>query len=80
MTKVRMMPAIGTMTVSDRLRIMLKMPPFQPEGVMPTSPAISPTFAFTVSKVPERLEMMPSISTSLNHSWIISIITGAHLL
>lgn len=57
---------------------MLKMPPFQPTGVMPTSPAISPTFVFTVSKVPERLEMMPSISSSLNHSWIISIITGGH--
>ena len=27
---------------------------------------------------PERLEMMPSISSSLNHSWIISIITGGH--
>ena len=78
MTKVRMMPAMGTMTVSDRPRIMLKMPPFQPAGVMPTSPAISPTFVFTVSKVPERLEMMPSISSSLNHSWIISIITGGH--
>ena len=24
--------------------------------------------------------MMPSISTSLNHSWIVSIITGDHLL
>ena len=50
----------------------------QSAGVIPTSPAISPTFVFTVSKVPERLEMMPSISSSLNHSWIISIITGGH--
>ena len=56
MTKVRMMPAMGTITVSERLRIMLKMLLFQAAGVMPTSPAISPTFVFRVSNIPVRFE------------------------
>ena len=80
MTKVRMMPAMGTITVSERLRIMLKMLLFQAAGVMPTSPAISPTFVFRVSNIPVRFEMIPSMSNSLNHSWIISNIKGDHLL
>ena len=36
-------PAIGTMTFSERLRIMLNMPAFHPAGVVPTCVAISPT-------------------------------------
>ena len=80
MTKVRMMPAIGAITVSERLRIILKMLLFQVVGVMPTSPAISPTFVFRVSNIPVRFEMIPSMSSSLNHSWIISNIKGDHLL
>ena len=71
---------MGTITVSERLRIMLKMPLFQAAGVMPTSPAISPTFVFRVSNIPVRFEMIPSMSSSLNHSWIISNIKGDHLL
>ncbi len=59
---------MGTITVSDRLRSILKMPLFQPCGVAPTSTAISPTLVFTVSKRPVRLLVMPSISTPLNHS------------
>ena len=47
---------------------------------MPTSPAISPTFVFRVSNIPVRFEMIPSMSSSLNHSWIISNIKGDHLL
>ena len=59
---------------------MLKMLLFQAAGVMPTSPAISPTFVFRVSNIPVRFEMIPSMSSSLNHSWIISNIKGDHLL
>ena len=44
--------AMGTITVSERFRIMLKMLLFQAAGVMPTSPAISPTFVFRVSNIP----------------------------
>ena len=71
---------MGTITVSERLRIMLKMLLFQAAGVMPTSPAISPTFVFRVSNIPVRFEMIPSMSSFLNHSWIISNIKGDHLL
>ncbi len=52
----------------------------QAAGVMPTSPAISPTFVFRESNIPVRFEMIPSMSSSLNHSWIISNIKGDHLL
>ena len=71
---------MGTITVSERLRIMLKMLLFQVAGVMPTSPAISPTFVFRVSNITVRFEMIPSMSSSLNHSWIISNIKGDHLV
>ena len=80
MTKVRTMLAMGTMTVSERLRTMLKMPLFHAEGVMPTSPAISPTLVFRVSNIPVRFEMIPSMSSSWNHSCIASKINGDHLL
>ena len=53
---------------------------FQAAGVIPTSPAISPTFVFRVSNIPVKFEMIPSMSSSLNHSWIISNIKGDHLL
>ncbi len=33
-----------------------------------------------VSNIPVRFEMIPSMSSSLNHSWIISNIKGDHLL
>ena len=71
---------MGTITVSERLRTMLKMPLFHAEGVMPTSPAISPTFVFRVSNIPVRLDMIPSMSSSWNHSCIASKINGDHLL
>ena len=80
MTKVRTMPAMGTITVSERLRTILKMPLFHAEGVMPTSPAISPTLVFRVSNIPVRFEMIPSMSSSWNHSCIASKINGDHLL
>ena len=47
---------MGTITVSERLRTMLKMPLFHAEGVIPTSPAISPTLVFRVSNIPVRFE------------------------
>ena len=49
---------------------------FQAAGVMPTSPAISPTFVFRVSNIPVRFEMIPSMSSSLNHSWICLLYTS----
>lgn len=80
MTKVRMIPAMGRMTVSERLCIMEKILPFHVEGVMPTSPAISPTLVFTVSNIPDRLLMIPSIKSSRNHSLIMSNINQNRLL
>ena len=71
---------MGTITVSERLRTMLKMPLFHAEGVMPTSPAISPTLVFRVSNIPVRFEMIPSMSSSWNHSCIASKINGDQLL
>ena len=47
---------------------------------MPTSPAISPTLVFRVSNIPVRFEMIPSMSSSWNHSCIASKINGDHLL
>lgn len=67
-----MIPAMGIMTVSDRLRIKLKTPPFQADGVMPTSPTISPTLVFTVSNIPDRLPSIPLMSNSLSHSVCLS--------
>ena len=52
-------PAIGTMTFSERLRIMLNMPAFHPAGVVPTCVAISPTSVFTLSNKPERFDKNP---------------------
>ena len=73
-TKARIRPAIGRMAVSDRLRIMLNTPPFQPWGVWPTWVAISPTFWFTLSNIPERLLVMPPTRISFSHCVSCSLI------
>ena len=65
-------PAIGTMTFSERLRIMLNMPAFHPAGVVPTCVAISPTSVFTLSNKPERFDKIPSVKMPRNQSSIIS--------
>ena len=43
-TKARIAPAMGTMTVSDRFCIMPKILPFHAWGVVPTCAEISATF------------------------------------
>ena len=42
-TKVKIIPAMGSTTVSDSVWIILKTPPFQPWGVWPTCAATSVT-------------------------------------
>lgn len=55
-------------------RIMLNTPPFQPWGVWPTWVAISPTFWFTLSNIPERLLVMPPTRISFSHCVSCSLI------
>ena len=73
MTRASMAPAMGTITVSDRLCSILKMPLFHACGVRPTSAAISPTLAFTVSNSPDRLPVIPSMRMPFIHSSMISL-------
>ena len=48
--------------------------------VEPTSEAISPTLAFTLSNRPERLPVMPSIKMPFIHFSMISLIKQRYLL
>ena len=64
----------GTMTVSDRLSIMEKIPAFQELGVCPTSPAIVPTFVFTSVNIVSRLSSTHPCSISFINSVILSMI------
>ena len=79
-TRARMAAAMGSTTVSERLRSILKMPLFHACGVEPTSEAISPTLAFTLSNRPERLPVMPSIKMPFIHFSMISLIKQRYLL
>ena len=81
-TKVRMMPAMGTTTFSDRLRIMLKMLPFQAWGVAPTVAATSETRVLMLSNSPDRLLTIPPTRRPFSHSVILSQMKfkGASLL
>lgn len=65
-------PAMGTMTFSDNVRIMAKMPAFHPCGVCPTCAAIVPTFSFTSPNIVDRLPFMAPIRISFIHSLIAS--------
>ena len=67
---VRISPAMGMITVSEMLRIRLKMPGEKPAGVIPTCVATSDTCWLTVSNIPEKLFMMPSMSIPLSQSAI----------
>ena len=71
---------MGRTTVSERLRSILKIPLFHACGVEPTSEAISPTLAFTLSNRPERLPVMPSIKMPFIHFSMISLIKQRYLL
>ena len=79
-TRARMAAAMGNTTVSERLRNILKIPLFHACGVEPTSEAISPTLAFTLSNRPERLPVMPSIKMPFIHFSMISLIKQRYLL
>ena len=59
-------PAMGTITVSDRLWIMEKIPLFHSCGVWPTCAAMSPVFALMSENIVVRLELMVLISTSFS--------------
>ena len=65
-------PAIGTITFSERVCIMLKIFAFQPCGVCPTSFAIVPTFSFTSPNIVDRLPFIAPIRISFIHSLIAS--------
>ena len=72
MTKVRMMPAIGTMTFSERLRIMPKMLLFHACGEAPTVVAASATCVLMLSNSPVRLLTIPPTSSPFSHSVTLS--------
>ena len=63
---------MGTMTFSDRLRIMLNMLLFHVCGEAPTVPATSATLLLMLSNSPDRLLTTPLTSSSLSHSVILS--------
>ena len=65
-------PAMGTITFSDSVRIMEKIPAFHPCGVCPTSAAIVPTFSFTSPNIVDRLPFMAPMRISFIHSLIAS--------
>ena len=69
-TAVRMMPAIGVTTVSERFLTMLNTPPFHCCGVIPTTSVICATLSLIPSNSPLRLPIMPATSSSLSHSEI----------
>ena len=79
-TRARIAAAMGSTTVSERLRSILKIPLFHACGVEPTSEAISPTLAFTLSNRPERLPVIPSIKMPFIHFSMISLIKQRYLL
>ena len=68
MTKARITPATGSTTFCERVWTMLKMLAFHAWGVLPTWEAMSPTFSFTLSNIPDRLPMMPLIKIPFSHS------------
>ena len=65
-------PQVGTITFSDSVRIMEKIPAFHPCGVCPTSAAIVPTFSFTSPNIVDRLPFMAPMRISFIHSLIAS--------
>jgi len=67
-------PAIGTMTLSDKLFIIEKMPLFQSWGVLPTSAAMVPTFVLTSVNMVSRLDVIHPVRSSFMNSVIFSII------
>ena len=68
MTMARITPAMGRMTVSESVCIMLKMSPFQPCGVWPICPLICETFSLTLSNNPVRFEIIPPAKISFSQS------------
>ena len=67
-TMARITPAMGKMTVSDKVCIIEKMSAFQPCGVWPICPLICETFSLTLSKRPVRFEIMPPARISFIQS------------
>ena len=65
-------PAMGTITFSERVCIILKMLAFHPCGVCPTSFAIVPTFSFTSPNIVDRFPFIAPIRISFIHSLIAS--------
>ena len=71
-------PAMGTITFSDSVRIMEKIPAFHPCGVCPTSAAIVPTFSFTSPNIVDRLPFMDNKKSSKSFSdLLLSLAAGS---
>ena len=71
-TNARITPAMGSITLIERLRIILYMPLFHACGDVPTCAAISETRSFTESNIPVRLAIIPLVRISLIQSFIQS--------
>jgi hypothetical protein len=73
-------PAIGTITVSDNTRIILKIFAFQLAGVCPTSAAIVPTLAFTSPNILAKFDWIAPINIPRIQSVIAFSMPDIHLL
>ena len=62
------MPAMGRITVSEMLWIIVKTPGEKFAGVVPTSVAMEPTCSFTVSNSPDRLFMIADTSITITEN------------
>lgn len=73
-------PAMGTITFSDNVFIMLKMPEFHALGVVLTSPAIVPTLSLTSVNMVSRLDSTHPCSISFMNSVILSMMPPIYLM
>ena len=67
-------PAMGIITLSDRVFIMSKIPEFQVLGVLLTSPAIVPTLSLTSVNMVSKLVSTHPCNSSFMNSVILSMI------
>ena len=67
-------PAMETMTLSDNVLIIEKMPLFQSWGVLPTSVAMVPAFVFTSVNMVSKFDVTHPVRSSFMKSVSFSII------
>ena len=65
-----MMPAMGSTTFRDRASIIAKTRGSKLDGLVPTCCAMPPTWVFTSSNKPERLDMIAAVSSDFIQSEI----------